>query len=71
MDINLSLPKLMKPCSSEKGAYCIILMDETKQSMILLWISNPLPNDNILDWSKLKAFTEDKSNVADEKNVSE
>ena len=26
---------------------------------------NPLPNDKILDWSKLKAFADDKSNVTE------
>ena len=24
------------------------------------WDSNSLPNDNILDWSKFKAFADDK-----------
>ena len=26
---------------------------------------NPLPNDNILDWSKLKAFADDKIKVTE------
>ena len=26
---------------------------------------NPLPNDKILDWSKLKAFADDKMNLAE------
>ena len=26
---------------------------------------NPLPNDKILDWFKLKAFTDDKINVTE------
>ena len=25
---------------------------------------NPLPNDNFLDWTKFKAFADDKFNVA-------
>ena len=25
---------------------------------------NPLPNDNVLDWTKFKAFVDDKLNVA-------
>ena len=32
----------------------------------MLWIQhcvNPLPDDKILDWSKLKAFADDKINV--------
>ena len=28
-------------------------------------VFNPLPNDKILDWSKLKAFADDKINVTE------
>ena len=28
----------------------------------MLWILHSLPNDKILDWSKLKAFADDKLN---------
>ena len=30
---------------------------------------NPLPEDNILDWSKLKAFADDKINVTQKLKV--
>ena len=35
------------------------------QNNVLLqqWIANPLSNKKILDWSKLKAFADDKINV--------
>ena len=33
--------------------------------MHLLSSINSLPNDKILDWSKLKAFADDKINVAE------
>ena len=29
---------------------------------MILWSFNSLPNDKILDWSKLKAFADDKIN---------
>ena len=35
-------------------------------SLILIYPLNSLPNDKILDWSRLKAFADDKINV-DEK----
>ena len=31
--------------------------------MIMISVFNSLPNDKILDWSKLKAFADDKINV--------
>ena len=29
----------------------------------------PLPNDKFLDWSKLKAFADDKINVTQKQNI--
>ena len=35
-----------------------------------LWYRlNSLPNDKILDWSKLKAFADDKSNVTEKMKI--
>ena len=42
-----------------------ILLILTDPNPVLCWkrLINPLPDDNILDWSKLKAFADDKLNV--------
>ena len=32
--------------------------------LAFITLSNPLPNDKILDWSNLKAFVDDKLNIA-------
>ena len=38
---------------------------EASKGVIVWEWANPLPNDHILDWSKLKAFADDKVNVAE------
>ena len=34
-----------------------------KVSLLFALLFNPLPNDKMLDWSRLKAFADDKINV--------
>ena len=41
--------------------HCVVIDLGLYSSIIL----NPLPNDNILDWSKLKGFADDKINVTE------
>ena len=42
--------------------YSVKVLSITRQDLIIL---NFLPNDTILDWSKLKAFADDKLNLAE------
>ena len=41
----------------------------SRYTFILMDLFNTLPNDKILDWSKLKAVADDKSNVAEKSRI--
>ena len=44
----------------EFGLVQILLFGRVKTKLLFLVTFNPLPNNNILDWSKLKEFADNK-----------
>ena len=54
--------KLLQNCENSSKIHAADLF-ETKGDKGVEIILNPLPNDKIFDWSKLKAFADDSINV--------
>ena len=44
-------------------------MEKNQEVMVNRRLSNSLPNDKFLDWSKLKAFADNKSNFNEKLNM--
>ena len=40
------------------------IVEKIFSNVFLAWVINSLPNENILDWPKLKAFADDYLNIA-------
>ena len=64
--LHLSLDKRYILSSNEQNIHAITSMRFFLNTVSLIFLElNPLPNGKILDWSKFKAFEDDKINVAE------
>ena len=60
-DMTLAIKVAFKPNTTNRPNFIVNL---SCQYLTLGYCFNSVPNDKFLDWSKLKAVADDKSNVA-------
>ena len=56
---NFTIAVLLSHHNLQDNFTIAVLLSHNNHKELFCWF-NPLPNDKILDWTKLKAFAEDK-----------